>query len=833
MTTGQYLLGAAELAVIAASLGLGAYYVRAWLVPAWSGALARLAEIILGLSALVVIAELLGVLKVLEEVPLMATCAIVGLVAAYLARLRTPPRVAGESPAVRPSRAMMAVAVVASALVVAHWAEPSQEAMDTGMYYQDTTWYHMSFSGRFAQTGEVGPLHLTDPLKLTAWYYPQNSELLHAVPMVAMDTDFLSTLINLGWLVLSLLAAWCIGRPYAVGAATLLGAAVILDSEMLVGSQAGNAPNDIAGLFFLLAVIAFLVNGAATARATPSAAGADASAKPIRDGEAGFDPKADEEHPQQGVVEDVPIAGDPRALATVGAGPLFVAGLAAGLGIGTKITLLATLGALTIGIAFLAGRGGWLKALGIWLGGMFITSGFWYLRNIWHAANPLPQIDKLGPIDLPGPEQGGFYPREPHKLSEYYNDPGIWQDYFFPTLHDQLGPLWPVILAAAAGGLLVALFWGRTSLMRVLAITGLVAGIAYVFTPLTASGGLGQPTGFAANLRYVAPALILAFVIIPLVPAVRHRGLEWGLIGLYGVLVLQGTVRFDGLDPDLSPSWNYGHLDESLLLALLLVGVPAALIYAARRGIEKPILAVAGVGALVVAAAFGDPQRTQYLDNRYESSVAPQLEGGFRSTPAWKKVQEFGKLTNDSRIGVVGRASAFGQYVFYGDDLSNYVQYLGQELNRGTFRQIANCRSLRKAINAGNYDYVVVTPRIRQEDRIAPELYWVGQGTPVKRNIKSGAAYGNAGNLAAVYRIDGPLEPDTCKQAEERFRADKSVEQQAKEAIIRQEERTSGVDLNEDGEIGLPGPADDAPDSDEAESDKNVDPGSALQGSDL
>ena len=41
--------------------------------------------------------------------------------------------------------------------------------------------------------------------------------------------------------------------------------------------------------------------------------------------------------------------------------------------------------------------------------------------------------------------------------------------------------------------------------MRVLAITGIVAGVAYVFTPLTASGGLGQPTGFDANLRYVAP----------------------------------------------------------------------------------------------------------------------------------------------------------------------------------------------------------------------------------------------------------------------------------------------------------------------------------------
>ena len=72
-------------------------------------------------------------------------------------------------------------------------------------------------------------------------------------------------------------------------------------------------------------------------------------------------------------------------------------------------------------------------------------------------------------------------------------------------LDDRLGPLWPLILAAAAVGLVVAFFWGGSRLMRVLAITGIVAGVAYVFTPLTASGGLGQPTGFDANLRYVAP----------------------------------------------------------------------------------------------------------------------------------------------------------------------------------------------------------------------------------------------------------------------------------------------------------------------------------------
>jgi hypothetical protein len=747
------------LAVIAAALGLGAFHLRSLLVPAWSGALGRLAEFVLAISALVVIAELLGLFKLLEELPLVIACVFVGLGMAQYARSRAVP-VEHEAPAVKPNLAMLVVAVFAAGVVVAHWAEPTWEAIDTGMYYQDTTWYHMSFSGRFAQTGEVGPLHFTDPLKLTAWFYPQNSELLHGVGIVAMDTDLLSPLVNLGWLAASLLAAWCIGRPYAVGAVTVLGAAVILDSEMLVGSQAGNAPNDVAGLFFLLAVIAFLVNGAATARAAPQAAGMASSPPPARppraeDEAPGFEPEADEEHPQKGVVEEVPVAGDPRVLASVGAGPLFLGGLAAGLGIGTKITLLAALGVLTIGIAVLAGRRQWPRALGIWLGGMVITAGFWYGRNLWHAVNPLPQIEKIGPIDLPGPDQGGFYPRQPHSLSEYYNDVGVWEDFFFPVLENRLGPLWPVIFVGAAAGLIGALVWGGSRLMRLLAITGIVAGIAYVFTPLTASGGLGEPTGFDANLRYVAPALILAVVLAPLIPALRRSPWPWVLIGAFGLLILQGSFLSNSdLGLTIPRSWDYGHHDESLELALLVIGVPAIIVAAARTQVTRWALVVIGSVALALAVVLGDTQREEYLEERYDAFVAPPLTTGFRSTPEWKPIQQFGKDTTDSRIGVVGRASAFGQYFFYSDDLSNHVQYLGQELRRGTFRQITKCAALRKKINEGDYDYVVITPRIRRETQKPPELLWVGADVNAVPIVKS--------DPARIFELTGELDPATC-----------------------------------------------------------------------
>ncbi len=89
MSTSQYLLGAAELAVIAAALGLGAYHVRALLVPSWTGALARLAEVVLGLSALIVVSEILGVLSLFKELPLVLGCVAAGLGALQLSGLAT------------------------------------------------------------------------------------------------------------------------------------------------------------------------------------------------------------------------------------------------------------------------------------------------------------------------------------------------------------------------------------------------------------------------------------------------------------------------------------------------------------------------------------------------------------------------------------------------------------------------------------------------------------------------------------------------------------------------------------------------------------------------
>src|SRR5215216_3207161 len=264
MSFGDYLQGSIELIAVAAAMAYAAVGLRGRLLPGWSGASARLAEVVLGLSLLVVTLELIGVVGLYRPgwVLLASLLAGIGL------GLALRPRRAGiplPSPAVAPLG--MAVAFAAAVLVAAHWAMPTKTGLDIGMYLPNTTWHNAPFAARFVQDHQVGALQFTEVLDLTVWFYPQNSELLHSAGILFVGNDFLSPLINIGWMALCLLAAWTFARPYGGGPIAVLAIALVLDANMLLLYQPGDAKNDTAGLFFLLASAALLVNADAQARA--------------------------------------------------------------------------------------------------------------------------------------------------------------------------------------------------------------------------------------------------------------------------------------------------------------------------------------------------------------------------------------------------------------------------------------------------------------------------------------------------------------------------------------------------------------------------------------
>jgi hypothetical protein len=489
--------------------------------------------------------------------------------------------------------------------------------LSTGMTGFDSTWYHGPFAAGFFQSGNTWDLHFIAP-QFLAWFYSANGEIFHAVGMLAFGRDVLSPLLNLGWFVGCLVACWCIGRPYRVGPWSLALGAIALSVPALA-DQAGEARNDIVGIFFLLAAVAVAGN----AWAGEGAQGGEGLGK---EGGAAI------------------------------VGPYLVVGLAAGLAAGTKLNFLLPAAVLVGGLVVIAPRGERLRALAASSLAALAGGGYWYLRNLAHTGNPLPWVHHLGPIDLPAPQQalGG---REAHSVLGYLTDGSVWSEWFLPGLHHALWIVWPLLLLAALGGLVLSLVRG-VPLQRVAALVGLASALAWLIAPTSASGPEGMPRGFESGLRYLAPALILGLALLPTV----------------------FSQAFERVRPSfVSPSGT----KEGRTLAIRAGWVLAAV--------------------LVLAVAAGYPIQRHYLADRYKDPTftAPGLNAAF----AWARD------VSDARIATTSTR----QYPLFGTDLSNQVQYLGINRPHGGFESPKTCRQYLQLLKEGNYDYVIAT-----KDRLEP-----------------------------------------------------------------------------------------------------------------
>ena len=173
--------GRVKAAILAgtAALGLGGYWLRRWIVPEFTGALARLADATLAVALLVVCLEILGSLSLLYFGWLVLLCVAVGLGSAWLGRAMAP-GTRREVQAPRVETIALLIALGVASFTVAEWTFPSQLSLDQGMFGGDTTWYHMPFAADIAQSHSVTGVHHAETV-FANWFYPQNSELLHAV----------------------------------------------------------------------------------------------------------------------------------------------------------------------------------------------------------------------------------------------------------------------------------------------------------------------------------------------------------------------------------------------------------------------------------------------------------------------------------------------------------------------------------------------------------------------------------------------------------------------------------------------------------------------------
>lgn len=708
LSLGSYLLGVLQLALVVVPIGFVAYRLRQRLLPGWQGAPARLVESIVGVALVIWLSEILGTFGLFYAGALIVAALLVAGTVAFWpagpAAAGDPPppaRQEGVPPTTSPTGggawSLLVMAGVIAATVFSY-AVTTKHALDRGIFNFDSLWYHMPFAVEMVQTHSVVGMHHTETV-FTNWFYPQNSELLHAVGILLTGRDTLSLFLNFGWLAVAFLAAYCVGRPYGRGASTTVAAAILLACHTLVVRDPGAAKNDLAAAALVLASIAILVEAWA--------------------------------HRRDG--------WERWALAA--------AGLAAGLAAGTRVTALAMAAALTVAVVVLAPAGRRWGAAARWFLPALAGGVFWYLRNLVVAGNPIPEVESLGPVSLPHPErlQEG---RPDFNIAHYATDTAVWREYFGPGLEQAFGSLWPLVVFGAAAAALVAILRGRDRIVRWTGAVALFGLVAYLFTPLSAAGAEGEPVGFGINIRYVIPALLAGIVLLPLFRSLDAPRRQWGLLGGL-VLVFLVTDRPDDGLHDEARAFAF--------LAVVLIGLAVALVlHLRRRGAGNAALAAAGAAIAVCAVAIGYPLQRDYLGERFandgprkERIPGMDLNGAYR----WARDVE------DARIGLAGTTAGFAGYGFYGTDLTNEVRYLGEEGPHGAFNAIPTCAAFRAAVNDADLDYLVTAPFLNflhPSDPIdSPEERWLRGEGAVSPVFFSGPA-------VIVWRVRGQLDPDAC-----------------------------------------------------------------------
>jgi hypothetical protein len=271
--------------------------------------------------------------------------------------------------------------------------------------------------------------------------------------------------------------------------------------------------------------------------------------------------------------------------------------------------------------------------------------------------------------------------------------------------------------------------------------------VAYLFTPLSAAGAAGEPVAFGINLRFLVPALLLAIALVPLPRFFDRRSRRLWLLGaLLVVLVL--TDRSDVVARD--PARGF-----ALMLVVLLVAIPALLLYIRREGAPTVVLA-SGFAALALAiVAIGYPVQRDYLEARFANAgVSSEWIPGMDLDAAYRSARE----VEDARIGLVGTSAGFAGYGFYGTDLSNRVIYLGEDGPRGAFNAIPSCEAFRAAVNDAELDLLVTAPFLNflsPSDPIAsPEARWLLGEDAVRPLQREGAV--------TVWEVRGELDPAGC-----------------------------------------------------------------------
>ena len=532
-------------------------------VPDRGGAETALLASVIGLSGVVVVAELLGICDILSRWPFAFVSAMVALVLSRFGRSAALNR--GPHPQLpRTVGGWVSFACVAICVVVTSASLLGRDAavVGTGPLDLDSLHYHLSQAAQMVQTHNLYTLHHTASSDGTV-YYPFDTELLNAVGMLGPHPDIAIFVLNLlfGWL--ALLACWVIGTRRGMGAPALAAGAAMLSLPIVSQASSGPGLNDIPAMAFVLAAIGCLS-----------------------------------------------IAGVPRGETARGpwVAALSVGGAALGLAAGSKLNALPIVVIMALGVILLV-PGDRKRAAYALIGPAFLTGSFWYLRNWFIVGSPVPDLDLTihghGFHVVPYPEVKPYA----YTVAHYLGNGQVIRHWFEPGLKAVWTGLWPLVGILFALGVVLALVersWPR----RVLAAAAVVGFVAYLVTPTTAIGSRNAPILFATNTRYALPVFAIAMVLLATASSLRRLaplmtlGLTALTLSLIAMSDLKQSVRY---------AWG---VPLALAIGLFVLGVRAI----RRRRIPVASALVAAISIVITVAGVAAVQ-THYLKNRYAADT--------------------------------------------------------------------------------------------------------------------------------------------------------------------------------------------------------------------
>lgn len=379
-----------------------------------------------------------------------------------------------------------------------------------------------------------------------------------------------------------------------------------------------------------------------------------------------------------------------------------LAGIGLGMAFGTKwygVTSVAVV-LLVWAVAALHARRGARTVLGHGLaltGLVAFTGGFWLLRNLVESGNPVfpVKVSLLGITIFDAPrdrirEQVGF------AIADYLDQPAVLVEYVLPDLLDRVGATGLVLaagLALAAGIAAVARRRGHRVHRAVpwAVVAAVFLALAYAVTPTTALGLEDRPAQSGANVRYLAPALVVCGPI-----------LAWALSRLPRGRVLAEVLLLVGI---AHATWtSASELAPLRLLAAAAVVVLLASLATtawqhrhALRSLVRPRVAAPAVLVLsLVVAGAGFVGQRAFNDGRY-GDLDPAL--------TWIPDHARG----GQRIGLAGSWGTALSPVWpaFGPDIRNRVEYVG-ELQSGLLQAHPTRESFLAALEQGSYDLLLI-----------------------------------------------------------------------------------------------------------------------------